>query len=51
MEICFCENMEGLYGTMDNEKLFDSLDNSFMTNVLKNFGFIPCIYDKSIEKI
>lgn len=39
METCFCENIKGLYETMDIEKRFDTSDHAFMTSVLKNLAF------------
>ena len=39
METCFCENIKGLFETMDIEKRFDSSDHAFMTSVLKNLAF------------
>ena len=39
METCFCENIKGVYETMDIEKRFDTSDHAFMTSVLKNLAF------------
>ena len=39
IEISGCSNVTGFLVTMDIEKAFDSLDQSFLISVLKKFGF------------
>ena len=39
IEISGCFNITGFLVTMDIEKAFDSLDQSFLISVLKTFGF------------
>ena len=49
METCFCENIKGLYETMDTEKRFDSSDHAFMTSVLKNLAFEHAFMTKEFD--